>query len=318
MYKKVLLAGLMIMLILVTGGCSQGSPSPENTEQESSSEEASGEKKENTNGESGNKDQGNNTENSDQPNIDENKPSTNKGSSDEKSNNQNSKDPQQAEQNPQDNSNNQLSSVDYNFFNDTVFVGDSVTLKLKYYVTEKRSSDPKFMGTAQFLCAGSLGSANALWEVSDKSVHPLYKGQKLLIEDSVSKIGAKKLYIMLGINDIGMYGVDQSAQNMEKLIDKIVAKSPEINVCVQSATPMLKGKELQKLNNTSLREYNNKLLEMCKRKGYKFIDVASVMKDSEGYLPLKYCSDPSGPSSLGLHFTPEACEVWIKYLLIHT
>lgn len=207
---------------------------------------------------------------------------------------------------------------DFNYFDDAVFIGDSVTLKLKYYVTERRSIDPGFLGKAQFLCSGSLGSSNALWEVSEQSVHPLYNGEKNLIQDSVSKMGVKKIYIMLGVNDVAMYGVQDSVNNICKLIDEIIKKSPDVKIYVQSATPIVKGKELDKFNNSSIQLYNNVLSEICLDKGYNFIDVASVMKDDQGYLKPEYCSDPSGPSSLGIHFTPKACEIWVDYLLTHT
>ena len=46
--------------------------------------------------------------------------------------------------------------VDSSWFDDAVFVGDSVTLKLSYY------ADNGSLGKAEFLCAGSLGYGEAL------------------------------------------------------------------------------------------------------------------------------------------------------------
>ena len=68
-----------------------------------------------------------------------------------------------------------------------------LSLKLKYYVTNQRkSSDPNLLGKAQFLTSGSLGSANALWDVSDQSVHPSYNNAKMRIEDAVAKWALKR------------------------------------------------------------------------------------------------------------------------------
>lgn len=201
---------------------------------------------------------------------------------------------------------------DFSFLNNSVFVGDSVSLKLKNYVTAKRKSNSSFFGNAKFLTAGSLGATNALWEISDKSVHPLYQGKKMKIEDSVSASGAKKVYIMLGMNDIGAYSVDESAKNMSTLLSNIKDKSPNITIIVQSVTPMIKQRQLKNLNNSNIEKYNQKIKQICESTGYKFLDVASVMKDSEGNLPASYCSDPEG---LGVHFTDSACQVWINYIL---
>ncbi|MFZ5973854.1 MAG: GDSL-type esterase/lipase family protein [Bacillota bacterium] len=205
------------------------------------------------------------------------------------------------------------SPVAFSYFDDAVFIGDSVSLKLKNYVTEKRQTDPGFFGKAQFLVAGSLGSGNALWKLDNpQSVHPMYNGEKMLLEDSVAACGANKVYIMLGLNDIAVYGIDGSVANMKTMIENIRKKSPGIKVFVQSATPMTRDGEKTKLNNKTLVEYDNALEELCKNNGYYYVDVASVMRDSAGYLPDSYSSDNY------VHFTDAACEIWIDYLRTHT
>ena len=49
-------------------------------------------------------------------------------------------------------------------------------------------------------------------------------------------------------------------------------------------TPMMKDAQLKDLNNANLDKYNQQLKELCTKKGYHFVDVASAMKDSEGNL----------------------------------
>jgi len=203
-------------------------------------------------------------------------------------------------------------AVAYSYFNDAVFIGDSVSLKLKNYVTEKRQTDPGFLGKAQFLVSGSLGSGNALWEVGDESVHPTYKGEKMTLEESVARCGAKKVYIMLGINDIAVYGIDGAVGNMETMVERIREASPGVKIFIQSATPMTRDGEKNKLNNRSLVVYDNALEELCKSNGYYYIDVASVMRDGEGFLPDGLSSDNY------VHFTDAACVKWIEYLRTHT
>lgn len=203
----------------------------------------------------------------------------------------------------------------WSWFDDAVFIGDSVSLKLNYYVAKQRQSDSGYMGTAQFLTSGSLGSGNALWEVSSKSVHPAYQGKKMKLEESVPLTGAKKVYVMLGMNDIGVYGPEKSVKNLETLLDRIKAKAPGVIFYVQSATPMYKGAEKKVLNNTTLTEYNRLVKELCLRRGWHYVDVASVLQDGEGYLPASYCSDREG---MGIHFTDTACAVWVNYLRTHT
>lgn len=201
------------------------------------------------------------------------------------------------------------------YLDDAVFIGDSVSLKLKNFVTIKRKISVGFFGKAQFLAAGSMGSGNALLPLSPSSIHPYYNGNKALLEDNVAAMGAKKVYIMLGVNDLTVYGIDGAVTNMEKLLANIKAKSPDAVVYVQSATPMLEAKQMKTLNNPNITAYNVKLSEMCKKNSYLFIDIASALRDSKGNLQKEYCSDPD---NLGIHFTDKACEVWIDYILTHT
>lgn len=204
--------------------------------------------------------------------------------------------------------------VQDSFFDGAVFVGDSVTLKLQYYMSRQRRNGSDVLGTAEFLAAGNMGSGNALQSVSKDSVHPTYQGVKMSLPDGIAKIGADKVYIMLGMNDIAIYGLDGSLKNMDTLINKIRGQAPAISVYIESVTPILKGRERGTLNNENIRKYNAILSDYCTEKGYKYVDIASVLTDSEGYLIAEYCSDPEG---MGIHLTDEACLVWIDFLYTH-
>lgn len=205
--------------------------------------------------------------------------------------------------------------VPYSFFNDAVFVGDSVSLKLNLYVSAQRKTDSNFMGTAQFLTPGSYGTGNELKELgSDNSVHPSYNGTEMYLADAIQSMGAKKVFIMLGMNDIAVYGNDGAVKNMETVLTQIKEKNPETSIYVQSMTPIVGTAQTGSLTNENLNIYNAGLKTMCEQNGYTYLDVASVMKDSEGNLKREYCSDPD---NMGVHFTDEGCKVWIDYLRTH-
>ncbi len=208
--------------------------------------------------------------------------------------------------------------VEDGFFDDTLFIGDSVTKKLELYVREKRKSEPNLLGNARFYSAASLGSGNLQNPVSRKSIHPKINGQKMLPEDAVAACGAKKLYIMLGMNDIAIYGIEGSVDNMMALIDKVRAQSPDVQIYVQSVTPRLKGYNQKMLNNANIERYNQLLCETIESSGLEniwFLDVASVFRGADGSLQRAYCSDPHDQ---GIHFTDAACDIWIEYLYTHT
>lgn len=198
--------------------------------------------------------------------------------------------------------------VDESYFDDVVFVGDSVSLRLTYY---NMAND--CFGDAVFLTSGSLGVTNSQWGLYEpKAVHPSYRGEKVTVADGIKKCGKKKVYIMLGINDIAYYTRPELFEQFKKLTDSILEKSPDVTFYVQSVTPMTGNKN--GTTNDEINEYNALLSQYCCQKGWYFIDVASVLRDENGLLPRKYCSDPDG---MGIHFTDAACEVWRDYLYTH-
>ncbi|MBR6766524.1 MAG: hypothetical protein IKM02_01090 [Clostridia bacterium] len=177
-----------------------------------------------------------------------------------------------------------------------------------------RKTYPELLGNAKFITTTSLGSRNALKPVSETSLHPTIKGKKMTIEDAVAYYGAKKVYVMLGMNDVGISGIDKSAKNLMTLLRKIKDKSPDIQIFVQSATPRMKG---EKPTTEQLFKYNLKVYDYCLKYadyGMYFVDVAHIMRNEHGNLKSSYCSDPH---SMAIHFTDKACKEWVKFLYTH-
>ena len=200
-------------------------------------------------------------------------------------------------------------TVDASWFDDAVFVGDSVTLKLSYY------ADYGSLGNADFLCAGSLGYNNAQWGYDHPdNVHPVYNGIKYTVEDGVAMLQPKKIFVMLGMNDIGLYGVDGAVEGMKSLTAKIQQRCPDAVIYVQSVTPMLSYKQLSDLNNTTIDAFDQAIQPICQERGYIYLDVASAVNDGYGNLMEAYCSDAT---AMGLHFSDAGCEAWVNYLKSH-
>ena len=193
--------------------------------------------------------------------------------------------------------------VNSSFFNDAVFVGDSISLRLSYY-----AADSGALGAAKFLVRGSYGVGN---EVTG-AFYLTYQGEEMKLTDALSKIGAKKLFIMLGMNDIGLYGIDPTIENWGKLLKSVREKNPDIQIYIQSMTPVWTGGEKGGLKNPNVNAYNEKLQAFAESNGCKYIDVASYMKDSTGGLATKFCSDSF------VHLTDAGAIVWIKVLKAYT
>ncbi len=198
--------------------------------------------------------------------------------------------------------------VDASYFNDAVFIGDSVSMALSFY-----NMATSCFGDATFLTSGSLSAGNALWALDNpKSVHPTFRGQKVTLADGVAMSGKKKVYLMLGVNEIGWATPAQCLESLKAVVDTILAKTPDAQFYMQSVTPL--SYDRGHLTMKGVNEYNSLLSELCKERGWYYIDVASVFKNEKGYLIPEYCSDLH---DMGIHFNNEACKIWADYLYNH-
>lgn len=196
--------------------------------------------------------------------------------------------------------------VDNSYFNEAVFIGDSVSLKLRYYVSNGS------LGSANMsFCVGNFGTVNAL------------RGNIISnVWDQVAATGRKRVYIMLGMNDLNVVGVDGAVNNMRTLCYKIQSAFQARNgynplIYIQSMTPInakKNGTNGKVLNNANIADYNRKLSWMASANGWYFVDVASVMYNDAGYLRDDFCGDPNG---MGLHFSAAGCAQWVWYLHTH-
>ncbi len=188
-------------------------------------------------------------------------------------------------------------SADY--FDDAVFVGDSVSLMLSYY-----AADTGLLGDAKFLVRGSYSVAHAL----NGTMLMTWQGRQLSLPDAIAATGAKKVFFMLGMNDIGLNGIDATMESWDTLLWAVKKVCPEVQIVIQSMTPVYTGGERGKLNNPNVDAYNARLKTFAEEKGYGWLDVASYMKDATGGLAENYCSDQY------VHLTSEGAATWVKVL----
>ena len=154
--------------------------------------------------------------------------------------------------------------------------------------------------------------------VSADSVHPLYQGEKMKIEDAVAAMGAKTVYLSgMALNEIALFGTEESVRNLATVADAVKAKSPDVKIVVLANTYMTANfnNYQNKLNNGSISEYNNLLLDYCNENGYDFIDVATPLMEND-VLADKFCSDNdiSNSNCLGCHLLPDAYAIWTAVL----
>ena len=183
------------------------------------------------------------------------------------------------------------------FFYDAVFVGDSITVGWSNYVYSKGNG---FFGNPYFLAKVGYAASTAL---SPYYNHPMYNGVRDYVYNSIAKMNVSKVFISFGLNDaistpqvvIGYY---------ERLINLILRYSPQVKIYVISTTYVCKGSEQGYVTSDNVRAYNRLVKQFCELNGYTYVDVASYLATTEGYLPRTYSSDGY------VHLNASAYSVW--------
>ncbi len=130
--------------------------------------------------------------------------------------------------------------------------------------------------------------------------------------DAITKLQPKKLFIMIGVNDLSRNMTpDEVTANYRKILERIKAESPRTKVYVQSVLPVNPATGMAK-NHTNktpeIMEFNGKLKTLATEFGYTYIDLFSLMADSDNHLPRSFSVD-------GLHLSYKAYKVWADAIM---
>ncbi len=198
--------------------------------------------------------------------------------------------------------------VDLSWFDDCVIMGDSITVAFSTC-----NDIMGLLGDAEFVCSGSLSWYNCQWDLyAPYEVHPVYYGEKILLEDAAAVTNSSKAIIGLGVNDLNTSGIDPTIENIGLFLEKFRAKSPDVTIYLESITPMVSTAEKGNLTNESIMEYNEKLKKFAAENDCKFLNTWSVFADENNSLPRYICEDPD---TLGIHMSMEGYQMWADYIL---
>lgn len=180
------------------------------------------------------------------------------------------------------------------WFNNAMFVGDSITLGIQSY---------RVISSADVYATNAMSTASAL---KGKAT---FEGSAVTLADAVKSKKPSKIFLLLGSNDETYMTEDSFISNYEQIIDMISAESPSTQIYVQSIFPVLPTLEKKnpKYSNENIDSFNNALSAMCASKGVTFKDTAALFKDTDGAMKSKY-------SGGGVNIKRSAYFVWLNYL----
>ncbi len=196
--------------------------------------------------------------------------------------------PQSTEEETQSNDTNTMTEEELAaYYGSSVFVGDSIMVGFRNYCAKQKT----FVHNIQFLAAGNYSAFNAMKPVTNNNVHPMYRGKKYQVWDAIPLIGSQRVFLLLGMNDLGILGLEGARDQYKLLIDKILETSPNVEIHLISVTYTLPDLGKKILNNENIAQYNTLLQKMAEENDWGYIDLATPISDGNGNLAAECCSD---------------------------
>ncbi len=182
-----------------------------------------------------------------------------------------------------------LTPNDSPWFDHSALLGDSVSDGLRAYAEQKRKKDdPGFLGNMQFLTKVSYSLSYASANNTKKLVK--YQGKSMRPEEALNAMGANKVFIMLGINDI-FHDEQENRTKYSKLIDNIRSKNPNIKIGIVAITPIVTEGQYSAFQNKRVNEYNEYIKNLSNEKHCEYIDFNDQLRDKTGGLKESYSRD---------------------------
>lgn len=189
--------------------------------------------------------------------------------------------------------------VEENYLDDAVFIGDSRTEGLLLYTG--------LTNTTGYTYKGLMVDTAFTKPVINQN------GQMVTVMDALRSTQFSKVYIMLGINELGWAYPDLFIEKYKEILDTIREINPNAIIYVQEILPVTqKVSETHRyITNEKISQYNQMLADMTQEKEVYYLQVSQAVADSQGCLPEDAASD-------GIHLSPTYCQKWLDYLLCHT
>ncbi len=189
-------------------------------------------------------------------------------------------------------------TVEKSYFNDALFIGDSRTVGLSEY---SGWTEPTYFANVGL----------TIYDIFDKEIAEV-NGKKLTVEKALAKKKYGKIYIMLGINELGTGTTKTFAAEYKKVIEKIQQLQPDAIIYIEGIMNVTKKKsDSDKIfNNKNIKDRNKGIAALADNKTTFYLDVNEVITDKSGGIPEKYTFD-------SIHLKAAYYKIWTEFLLNH-
>lgn len=190
------------------------------------------------------------------------------------------------------------------WFADAVFIGDSRIEGFQLYsgITDQ----------ASFLDYTGI----TVFDVAQNKAVIRQGKKKVSILDALGQQSYGKVYLSLGVNELGYFNPEGFAEAYGEVIDAVRECQPEAQLYVLSILPV-NAKKCQAndvpyyITNEGVASYNETLSALCGEKKVRLVGIPETLVDENGETPADLSAD-------GVHFKKEGYRLWLDYLIRHT
>ncbi|MBQ7613744.1 MAG: acylhydrolase [Butyrivibrio sp.] len=192
----------------------------------------------------------------------------------------------------------EFTQVDDEYFTDALFIGDSRTVGLSEYCEELDTR-------ATFYSKISL----TIFDVMKKEFIQTDNG-KIGVEEALADNQFGKIYIMLGLNEIGTGDTKYFTDAYQLVVDRIRELQPDAIIYIQGIMHVTANKSDKDkyFNNQRIDERNAALSELADQQTVFYIDMNEAVDDEHGNLDSELSFDD-------VHLKASSYERWHQYLL---
>lgn len=186
------------------------------------------------------------------------------------------------------------------YFEETLFVGDSNTVRLHAYNMVSLSN---YMGKEGMGTTGAIGAPCVYFKNNSK----VYT-----ISQAVEMVQPRRILLTFGTNDAtGAITAEQFANQYRQLVQALQKADPNCDIIINSIPPIAKQNSYPSITLQRLNRFNEALAALAKELDLPFLNSCEVLKGVDGYAnPDYYISD-------GLHLSQEGATVLLNYYKNH-
>lgn len=186
------------------------------------------------------------------------------------------------------------------YFNDAIFIGDSRTLGI---------SDYAGLDEADFYCDSGM----TILKLLDAGGVTYQKtGKKEDLNQVLQQKQYGKVYIMLGMNDLGYGTTDMYLERYRNIVDQIREWQPNAIIYVMANLHVSREKNNPdtEFNNININDKNAASALLANGTDIFYLDANPLFTDSEGFLNAELSFD-------GVHLYAQHYDAWREFLLEH-